>query len=257
VDCHNPHAANTLPAKAPAASGRLAGVWGIDLNGTQVDPVRFEYEVCFKCHGDSAPQVPFTGDLVRRAFTDANLRLVFSPSSPSSHPVAAPGRNLDVPTLKPPYTTASIIYCTDCHASDQSPAAGGAGARGPHGSIYPHLLERNYTSADPSPESPAAYALCYKCHDREKLLSDQSGFRFHRRHVVDNASACATCHDGHGVSIDAGNSRENAHLISFNTSVVTPNTDARPVYSSDGPRAGSCNLTCHNKKHDGGPTFRY
>jgi predicted CXXCH cytochrome family protein len=260
VDCHNPHAANGRTAGAPNANGRLAGVWGNDLSGAQVTPVKFEYEVCFKCHGDTAPQVSMagTGDgAVRRAVTDTNLRLVFSPSSPSFHPVAAPGRNPVVPSLKPPYTTASMVYCTDCHASDQSAAAGGAGARGPHGSIYPHLLERSYASADPSPESPSAYALCYKCHDRDKLLSDESSFRPHRKHVVDAAAACATCHDGHGVSQDAGNSRENAHLISFNTTVVSANTAGRPVYSSDGPGTGSCNLTCHGRKHDGGPSHRY
>jgi predicted CXXCH cytochrome family protein len=271
VDCHNPHAASARAAQAPNANGRLAGVWGIDLNGDQVNPARFEYEVCLKCHGDSAPPSALGGDTVRRAIADTNLRLVFAPSAPSSHPVAAPGRNPDVPSLKAPYTTASVIYCTDCHASDQSPAAGGAGSRGPHGSIYPHLLERSYTSMDPSVESPASYALCYKCHDRDTLLSEKSPFTLrdgralppgkspalHMRHVFTAGTPCATCHDGHGVSIDAGNSLQNAHLISFNTTVVSANTAGRPVYTSNGARMGSCNLTCHGEKHDGSFKYRY
>jgi len=59
------------------------------------------------------------------------------------------------------------------------------------------------------------------------------------------------------VSVDAGNSRENLHLISFDTSVVSANTAGRPVYTSDGTGAGTCNLTCHNTKHDGGLVHRY
>ncbi|MGB8930963.1 MAG: cytochrome c3 family protein [Anaeromyxobacteraceae bacterium] len=263
VDCHDPHRANPRPAQPPAASGLLAGAWGVDLNGRQIDPARFEYEVCLKCHGDTAPIATLTNDGVRRAVQDANLRLVFSPSSPSFHPVAAPGRNSLVPGLKPPYTTASMIYCTDCHASDQSPAAGGAGARGPHGSIYPHLLERNYSTNDPTPETPSAYALCYKCHDRETLLSespspiDGTGFPGHRSHVAGQSASCATCHDGHGVSMDAGSARENAHLISFNTAAVSANSAGRAVYTSTSPRHGSCNLTCHGVPHDGGAAFSY
>lgn len=266
VDCHDPHAANPRRAQAPSAGGALAGVWGIDLNGLRVDDVRFEYEVCLKCHGDTAPPAqPFAGvgSDVRRAISDMNLRLVFSLSSPSSHPVAAPGRSTDVPSLRSPYTTASLVYCTDCHSSDEAASAdptstfAGAGVRGPHGSIYPHLLERQYVSSDPMPESPASYALCYKCHDRDVLLSSGSAFPLHRRHVVDQSTPCATCHDGHGISNLAGNDRENAHLISFNTRVVSaPKGAARPAYSSDGPRHGSCALTCHGSTHDG-PRFRY
>lgn len=260
VDCHNPHASSGTNASAPYVTGRNSGVWGVDLNGAQVETARFEYEICFKCHGDTSPATPAmaaANDGIRRAFADTNLRLVFSPTAPSSHPVTGPGRNGDSPSLKAPYTAASVIYCSDCHASDRSPAAGGTGARGPHGSVHAHLLERNYTVTDPSPESPTAYALCYKCHDREVLLSDRSAFPLHRRHVVDRAAACATCHAAHGVSIDAGNARENAHLVSFNLTVVSPDRGPRPTYASEGPRRGSCNLTCHNVRHDGGAKARY
>ena len=36
------------------------------------------------------------------------------------------------------------IFCTDCHDSDDNREFGGTGPNGPHGSIYPHILERNY-----------------------------------------------------------------------------------------------------------------
>jgi predicted CXXCH cytochrome family protein len=254
VDCHEPHAAAAGRATAaPAAPPALAGAWGVDESGQRVERVQFEYEVCFKCHGDSANKPQTTGtrpaDTLRRAMTDANLRRQLSRSAPSFHPVVAPGRNSDVPSLLPPYGPASMIFCSDCHASDSGPGAGGAGARGPHGSAYPALLERNYTTRDFTVESPAAYALCYKCHDRNVLLSDRSAFRLHRRHVVNSATPCSACHASHGVSPLAGNPEENAHLIDFDLSIVAPSSGAR-WYRSTGARMGSCNLTCHSKIHD-------
>ena len=59
ADCHNPHASHAVAATAPKASGLLAGVWGISSGGLRVEPSGTppsvsEYEICFKCHGDSA-----------------------------------------------------------------------------------------------------------------------------------------------------------------------------------------------------------
>jgi predicted CXXCH cytochrome family protein len=255
ADCHDPHSSNPRPSLAPAAPGALAGVWGVDLNGQRVTVARYEYEVCLKCHGDSAnkPQASDGGlDRVRRARRDANLRLVFARDAASSHPVAAAGRNLDVPSLKAPYSPASIVFCTDCHASDGGPGAGGEGARGPHGSVYPFLLERQYLTDDRTPESPASYALCYKCHDREVLLSDRSPFPLHRLHVVEGSAPCSGCHAAHGVSRDAGTERNNAHLISFDLAIVKPGAAGQARYESLGPGRGSCALTCHDEPHGPG-----
>ncbi len=250
ADCHDPHSANAATALAPARSGLLAGTWGIALDGRKVAEVRFEYEVCLKCHGDSAnkPQAPGISrtDRVRRAQDDVNLRRVFDPGSPSFHPVAAPGKNPIVQGLKPPLTALSIIYCSDCHASDDGAGAGGAGPRGPHGSIYPNLLERQYLTADFTPEGPMSYALCYKCHDREKLFS-ASPFP-HRKHVVNGSAPCSACHDAHGISSQAGNAQENAHLVSFDLSIVA-GPPGGPRYRTAGPSHGSCNLTCHRELH--------
>lgn len=259
VDCHDPHVANGAPAQPPFAGGPLAGVWGIDLAGGRVESVRFEYEVCFKCHGDSAnkPQSagPLPPETVRRARIDVNLRKVFGAAAPSSHPVAAPGRNPDVPSLIAPLTVASQITCSDCHGSDAG------AARGPHGSDQPHILRRAYQTAGPFPESPGAYALCYGCHDRERLLFEASASPFvvvradasraplHGRHVVDSGAPCATCHAAHGVSPEVGSPLHNSHLIDFDVSAVGAGPGGRREFTDLGAGHGSCNLTCHGVAH--------
>jgi predicted CXXCH cytochrome family protein len=258
VDCHDPHAASDRPAVAGGPSGALAGVWGIDRNGNRVEQVRYEYELCFKCHADSANKPQSSGprppELVRRAVVDANLRQVFGPAAVSSHPVLAAGRNPEVPSLKAPWTTASTIACGDCHASDSGPGAGGSGARGPHGSMYGHLLERSYATSDGTIESPAAFALCYKCHDRDVLRSGRSTFPEHARHLGPTVNApCSACHDPHGVSATAGTPEGNAHLVSFDVSIVRGTSAGAPRYRSLAPARGSCTLSCHGSEHAEAP----
>jgi hypothetical protein len=69
--------------------------------------------------------------------------------------------------------------------------------------------------------------------------------------VVDSTTPCSACHAAHGVSGDAGNDRENAHLISFDLTIVTsPATSSAPSYTAAGAGHGSCNLTCHGRPHD-------
>jgi hypothetical protein len=146
------------------------------------------------------------------------------------------------------------MTCTDCHNSDQSPAAGGSGANGPHGSIYAPLLERQLILTDYTPESPANYALCYKCHNRDNILSDQSfrainsqgESRGHRFHIVDQKTACTTCHDSHGVATAR-------NLINFNNDYVTQSAvlPSGTMYTSMGNFSGTCTLTCHGKDHAG------
>jgi len=254
ADCHNAHASSSTPAQAPLAGGSLAGVWGIDRNGQRVDQVQYQYEVCFKCHGDSANQPQARGptppDTLRRAVTDTNLRQAFAASAVSFHPVVGPGRNPDVPSLTKPLTISSVVYCTDCHASDEASSSSPNVPRGPHGSSFPHLLERGYSTRDHTTESQGAYALCYKCHDRDVLLSDRSAFNLHRRHVVDQSSPCSSCHNSHGVSAAAGNPANNAHLIDFDVSIVKPGKLGPASYTNRGFRSGSCTLVCHDFQHD-------
>ncbi len=255
VDCHNPHAATRLSAVAPNANGFLSGVWGFTRDGTRADAAQYEYEICFKCHADSANQPQARGptppETVQRAFIDVNLRHVFDLTAPSCHPIEGPGRGVDVPSLVSPWTTASTVYCSDCHASDSGPGAGGMGPRGPHGSTWPHILERSFSTADQTPESPTAYALCYKCHDRNVLLDPKrSAFRLHQLHVVGERAPCSACHDWHGVSTLQGNPTNNAHLIDFDVSIVRANSRGLRQYATAGARTGTCSLTCHNEEHE-------
>ena len=109
--------------------------------------------------------------------------------------------------------------------------------------MYPPLLERPLTLTDFNSENPGTYALCYKCHSREAILSESQGFRLHKKHVVDAKAACTTCHDSHGVA-DA------PHLINFNRDYVTPGPGGSIRYSSTGLFKGTCTLTCHGTSHN-------
>jgi len=258
ADCHDPHLATEERADPPFASGLLRGVRGVDRNGAEVASVTFGYEVCFKCHGDDNADQPF----VPRWIPTTNLRLAFDPGNPSFHPVVARGRNLDVPSipasLEPGMSPSAQIGCTTCHADD------GGVSNGPHGSSFAPILRERYETADGTPESYESYALCYRCHDRDKLLADTSFPRAaaaaagsgggHSGHLGAGI-ACAACHDPHGVNLDAtadaGESGSHTHLVNFDQRVVQPLPGAPyPVYEDRGGHSGSCALVCHGVVHD-------
>jgi len=237
-DCHDSHASTTKRASVPNAPGAIAGVLGVNTAGTPVKSVAREYELCFRCHADSVAR---GRTLINRQSPNTNTRLEFNPANQSFHPVVSAGKNPNVPSLIAPWTPSSLIYCTDCHNNDQGPRAGGTGPDGPHGSAYPPLLERQLVLTDFGTETSASYALCYKCHSRESILSDQS-FKFHRKHIVDDKTSCTTCHDSHGVA-------DNSRLINFNRNYVTPSSNGRLEFVPNGAYRGSCSLTCHGKDH--------
>jgi len=245
VDCHNPHQAKAGSGSAPAVSGPLTGVSGVDATGVAVATATNQYEVCFKCHGDTASG---TAPVVRQ-ISELNKRLQFDVNNPSFHPVEGPGVNPNVPSLLLPMTAGSVIYCTDCHANNSGPGAGGSGPAGPHGSIYPHLLERQYITADGTAESSLNYALCYKCHNRTSILNDES-FTEHKKHVQEENAPCSVCHDPHGISGAQGNTTNNAHLINFDTAIVAPNSVGLLKYESLGSFSGRCYLSCHGHDHN-------
>ena len=238
-DCHNPHAAQDVPAQAPLVPGALQMVSGVMATGGFIQQARYEYEICFKCHADNPSRIESN---ITRQISQSNTRLEFDPSGPSYHPVVSPGVNKYVPSLRPPLTVSSVIYCTDCHNSSD------ARAQGPHGSLYAPLLSHNYETADYTSESESAYALCYQCHSRNSILSNES-FPSHRLHL-DQRIPCSACHDAHGISSAQGNSTNHSHLINFDTTIVSPDPDTGLLkFEDQGVFRGQCYLQCHGKQH--------
>jgi predicted CXXCH cytochrome family protein len=247
-DCHEPHTMSSGSAIAPAIPMSLGEISGANLSGVPVETAAFEYEVCFKCHADVGPSLPA---YVPREIVQTNTRLEFQPSAISFHPVTAPGRNSDVPSLKPAWSVTDVMYCSDCHGSDASRKWGGAGPNGVHGSNEPPLLLARYDTTDYTPESSAAYALCYGCHQRggsDGILSDRS-FP-HSLHVVEEQTPCSVCHDAHGIASVQGTSKNNSHLINFDVTIVFPHpATGQRVFRDEGMFTGSCTLSCHGKVH--------
>lgn len=225
VDCHNPHQARS--------TDRHAGVSGVDLAGAAIaagSRQLQQYELCFKCHGDTFSSArPNT----------SNKRLDFNTTAANSgyHPVTQPGRGLSAnltAQLQPAgLTTASTIRCTDCHNSNAfsttlGPVAdSAANTVGPHGSTFAPILRanfaRNFTATG---WNDANANLCFRCHDPVRLLSrDQaSGARtnfsdesnpaggrgkrnLHWYHLTDRGAtaSCMSCHYDIHSNRSAGN----------------------------------------------------
>jgi predicted CXXCH cytochrome family protein len=245
TSCHDPHTMGHGTAAPPAIHPNQGRIAGINVAGIAVSPASFEYETCFRCHGDANKVQP----VVSRVILQNNLRYEFSTTAVSFHPVAGTGKNSDVPSLRPGYTSSSIIDCSSCHTSDTGPATAGSGPGGVHGSNRFGLLAANYTTADFTSESSTAYNLCYLCHDRTSILSNQS-FSAHSKHIVDQRTSCATCHDSHGIGAAQGTPRNNSHLINFDITVVHADPTGRLEYVDKGMGSGQCTLSCHGTVHE-------
>jgi predicted CXXCH cytochrome family protein len=247
-DCHNPHAASAdhgRPSTYIPLGATLAQMRGLGASGVPLDKATYEYEVCFKCHGDVSGTV--SGRIGRDVVT-TGLRQELGAGSQSRHPilegVAGSARTI---SLDPTLSRDARLRCTDCHNNDAGPRAGGVGPDGPHGSIHDVLLERNYATADATPESDQAYALCYKCHLRTSILGNES-FPEHRRHIVDQKTPCAVCHDPHGVP--AGSGGDHTNLINFASAVVSRAAGGSLGFRDTGQLEGNCTLRCHGREHD-------
>jgi predicted CXXCH cytochrome family protein len=247
VDCHEPHSMRSgLSRRAPNAPPVFGQVSGVNSSSSPVKSAGLEFEVCYKCHADvnvfDTPWVP-------RQITQVNTRREFDLSSISFHPVEGPGRNNQVPSLKPGWTTSSVMYCGDCHGSSTSRKAGGSGPNGPHGSNEPPLLVARYSTADFTAESTSAYALCYECHYRDGPTGILSDVSFpHSVHVSDSRTPCSACHDAHGISSLQGRPMNNTHLMNFDTTIVFPN-NGRLRFRDLGNFRGSCTVECHGVRH--------
>jgi len=272
-DCHNPHGVQAIGTTA-GKSGPLNGAKGVDIDGNDIEPIDFPYQVCLRCHGDSLNKPARLSNRRLDAVNDTNVRNEFDPNytNPSSaysfHPVAAAIGGADALTRVPSLITGidlalggtlqhgGTISCLDCHNNDQNPRNGGTGPNGPHGSANSPILERNYTKPYGTAESTTAYAMCYKCHDRATLFNNNNPgnptFQRHDFHVnsvgtrgfITISAACNTCHDPHGsVSFERN--------INYDTDKVTANAAGNFFFarSADGDSV-QCNLACHGQDHN-------
>jgi predicted CXXCH cytochrome family protein len=240
VDCHNPHRSNRdAGSMPPEASARLWGVSRVEVtNGAAgTRPVyRYagpgdiafanEYEVCFKCHSSWTAQ----------AVGQDDLGLLLNPANPSYHPVEARGRNRNVDPLAfaNGWSWDRLVYCSDCHGSDD------LAVRGPHGSSHRFILKARYDAvATPSTMDPAD--LCFQCHsyttyaDQGASAVEEGRSRFdHTGHVGRHGYSCFACHDTHGSTVQRA-------LIGVGRGTVVS-------YVQDAS-GGTCTTTCHNVRN--------
>jgi predicted CXXCH cytochrome family protein len=230
VDCHNPHSALAAdPVGGP--NGSLNNVWGVAADAQRVSPVTAEYQVCLKCHGDSA----------NRPANTTNLRLAFQTTNLGHHAVFGPSNVASVPSLIPPWTRTSTLKCSDCHGNNAT-----TGPQGPHGSIYAPILKRNYDQIYNSntPYSTTRYALCLTCHNNSYFINETGNFRYHKKHVYDKREVCAACHNPHGTT--------NAHMVQMDTSLsyIQPINGRLEFIDGATPNHGSCYVRCHGENHN-------
>jgi hypothetical protein len=261
-----------------ASQGRVIGVSATD-GVTELNPAVNQYENCLRCHGNSTGKQAKTnfGYLpVRLGSGGDPLNLIpqLGTTAISRHPVMHDRNSpFPQPSLRPNMLNldgrtqgrimGNRILCTDCHNSDDNREFGGKGPNGPHGSTFPHILERRYefsqaplpgaliTNLFPSPSlsaeggaSGGPYALCAKCHDLGQILNNSS-FSEHARHVKQDGFSCSVCHTAHGMGGQMA-TLSGERMVNFDLNVVTPNGMTPISYQR---ATNSCSLSCHGHAH--------
>ncbi len=287
VDCHDPHATDqTATFAATKIRGSQYGAIGISAadGATVVSPAEEQFETCLRCHGTSAGKqiLPAFGYHPTRAISAGdplNLISQFNTMAKSSHPVMHDSNSpLPQPSLRKymlnldGHTQGRILgsrlLCTDCHNADDNREFGGSGPNGPHGSSFPHILERRYEFSRVAPGVPPAagpgteilnlvpaivdpsssgpYSLCAKCHDLANIMTNIS-FSKHSVHISAGFS-CSVCHTAHGNGASSA-TISGERLVNFDLGVVAENDKAKlPVSYSRS--TGTCTLKCHNVNHN-------
>lgn len=210
-DCHNAHAVagDPLPPVPPRASSLNARVGRVRvLNGaagsipayeyraaSDLAVPALEYELCFKCHSSWTKQPPGQQDMA----------VLFNVNNASFHPVEAQGKNpgIDPVSFAGGRGAMGMIFCGDCHGSDDS------GSNGPHGSRFPGMLKKNYTTRSFG-GAMTRDELCFACHNFDTYAGQSGMFqqasRFNpalspKGHVFHSGQRnvpCYACHDSHG-----------------------------------------------------------
>jgi len=279
VDCHSAHGSEPVGIFPPApliriSQKNIAGISATD--GTSVlAPAVNQYENCLRCHGMSTGKQaqPVYGYFPVRAVSAGdplNLIPQFAATAASSHPVLhVRSSTLPQPSLLPNMLNLDgatqgrsmgvQILCTDCHNSDDNREFGGAGANGPHGSRWAHILERRYefsraaapgqliSNLFPYPDLTVSgpYGLCGKCHDLSNQIVKNTSWNQHGAHI-DAGFSCSTCHTAHGMGAMSG-TISGERLINFDLNVVAANAGLPVSYNRT---ANTCVLVCHQATHN-------
>ncbi len=222
MDCHNQHRAKTGGhiAQTNTAGGVLNGISGAELTTnpgfwaaplssnftttTIVSGADVEATLCFKCHtaysasyNRTSPSGGYAQTDVAREFNPNNVgnfagSWASGETAGSFHPVLASAtNNLGVTNnIVAPWTTSSLMACTDCHASDTT-----TDPSGPHGSAANFILKGPNTTWNSSVTSLAnsawmpAGTFCLNCHNNS---TTNSRFTNHSRN--DHSIPCFNCH---------------------------------------------------------------
>jgi hypothetical protein len=235
-DCHDSHQAVASLTSAPAVQGLLKGARGVAVSYSGGLPSfgspgasATSNGVCFRCHSS------YTA-LGGRPDTAVQ----FDPANASLHSVSQASTS-DVPAATfvgaSGWTSASVLYCTDCHGDD---GRTGTQARGLHESDSAPILGAPYLGADPADPD----ALCFRCHSYGVYATgtaDGPGMSFfqtaettpkllHSTHLAGTGGhglSCESCHVSHG-------SVTQPHLLRDDIG-----------FTSTGPHSGSCTNGCH------------
>jgi predicted CXXCH cytochrome family protein len=283
VDCHNPHKAR--------ADNKYAGVAGVDIDGNPVgegtanDREIVQYELCFKCHGDTYNSARVT----------TNKRLDFQTSNSSFHPVVGAGNNQSTNLnnqLRGGLSTSSTLVCIDCHNSDATNDAFGPASnsthkpQGPHGSTNAAIRRGQYfvDISGPGSYSESNFELCFFCHDPAKLVArrfdegastnfydDIDGKdNLHWVHLEDridkSRATCKNCH----YNVHSNRTADNTQYLidgvlytsppaGFKTMLINFSPDIDPFGGRDKPewrintsnRNRQCYLSCHGTDMEG------
>ena len=196
--------------------------------------------LCFQCHDDVATKVQ-KSPVVHAALASAK-------GCASCHsPHAADQKGLLLQSEKE--------TCLGCHRKIVTPEmtvvhgpirdGSCAACHEPHGGTQAKLLVDSFPATAYLPYTDTAYALCFRCHDRDLVkyadTSFATGFRDGERNLhflhVNNAQkgrSCALCHNLHGGTNDV--------LIAESVTFGSWKLPLKFVKSEDG---GSCAPGCH------------
>lgn len=262
--CHDPHGKER---------GRLR-LTAFDARGQLLDRrPQSVAEVCFGCH--AGPEA------ARLQSGLSDLGQLFAKGTASSHAIGAKAAGRpELPSLR----TSAFQGPLDCGSCHDNPDP--SGARGPHVSSQTAILKAPFgREKDMARLGERANDLCFLCHDKQSILSNQS-FPFHGQHLngftgsgslaaqrqtpaLSEASAIlglrstrdlrpgragaylpgygepTTCATCHA---SHGSMRQPA-LIEFDRSVVSPSSVGAPSFQRSGLGRGTCTLTCHGYDH--------